>query len=134
MKPMRKFNVYDLENGKVFNDLFEKSRIEYLHNLNILDTDFDINFDRIAELLKESLNIPIVLISFIDYERQWFKSCIGLNVREISREGSFCSNAIKESDIYIINDTSIHPLYKTNEFVIGHPNIKFYAGMFHKQK
>lgn len=109
----------------------EEQRINYLHNLNILDTEFDKNFDRITELLQIIFKAPIVLISLVDENRQWFKSCIGLNIRETHREVSFCSNAIKENlenDIYIVNDTLLNPLYINNYLVTGNPNIRFYAG------
>jgi K+-sensing histidine kinase KdpD len=109
----------------------EEQRINYLHNLNILDTDFDKNFDRITELLQIVFKAPIILISLVDENRQWFKSCIGLDIRETDREVSFCSNAIKENsknDIYIVNDTLLNPLYINNYLVTGNPNIRFYAG------
>lgn len=108
----------------------EEKRLNYLHNLNILDTDFDENFDRITKLLQKLLDIPIVLISLVDINRQWFKSCIGLNVRETSRELSFCSNAIKDNNksLYIINDTLKNDLYKNHDLVTGNPNIRCYIG------
>ena len=108
----------------------EEQRINYLRNLNILDTDFDKNFDRITELLQLILKTPIVLISLVDEDRQWFKSRIGLNIQKTPKEvTSFCSNAINSNDeIYVINDTLLNPLYINNELVTGKPNIRFYAG------
>jgi signal transduction histidine kinase len=107
----------------------ESTRVQYLHNLNILDTDFDVNFDRITKLLEVIFNVPIVLISLVDTKRQWFKSCIGLDVTETTREVSFCSDAIEKGDeLYIVNDAMNHPKYKLNPLVTGNPKIRFYAG------
>jgi len=110
-------------------DLNEQNRINYLHSLNILDTDYDAAFDNISNILQTYFNIPIVLISLVDTNRQWFKSCIGLNVRETEREVSFCSDAIKEdTELYIVQDTLTNDLYKNNRLVIHEPFIRFYAG------
>lgn len=114
----------NLENNNI-----EQLRLNYLYDLEILDTDFDINFDKITKLLEIYFNVPIVLLSLVDSDRQWFKSCIGLNIRETPREVSFCSDAIKNKNfIYIVNDTLNHPLYNNNVLVIGDPKIRFYAG------
>jgi GAF domain-containing protein len=106
----------------------EEKRIESLHKLQILDTDFDSAFDQITKLLETVLHVPIVLVSLVDRNRQWFKSCIGLDIRETSREVSFCSDAIKGDQIYIITDASTHPSYCNHPLVTGDPKIRFYAG------
>ena len=108
----------------------ETERLQALHELEILDTDVDSGFDRITKLLETLLEMPIVLISFVDANRQWFKSCIGIDVRETSREVSFCSDAIEAgtTELYIVNDALEHPKYKHNPLVVDDPNIRFYAG------
>lgn len=106
----------------------EENRIKYLHGLEILDSDFDMDFDRITDLLRITLRVPIALLSLVDKNRLWFKSHVGINVREIPREESFCTNAIKQDGIYVINDTLLDPLYINNSLVISHPYARFYAG------
>jgi K+-sensing histidine kinase KdpD len=107
----------------------EEKRLNSLYQLKILDTDFDAAFDQITKLVETVLQVPIVLVSLIDRNRQWFKSCIGVNIRETPREYSLCSDAIKEgNNIYMIEDALAHPLYQNNPFVTGEPNIRFYAG------
>jgi len=63
----------------------EENRVQALHNLGILDTDFSKRFDRITRMAQIILQVPIVLISLVDTDRQWFKSCQGLTVRENPR-------------------------------------------------
>lgn len=107
----------------------ELNRINDLRDLNLLDTEFEEGYDNITKLVKNLFNVPIVLISLVDLNRQWFKSCIGLDVSETSREVSFCSNALKNKNkFYIIEDTSKSELYKNHPLVINKPFIKFYAG------
>ena len=53
----------------------EASRIETLRALNILDTSAEERFDRLTRLAKRLFGVPIALVSLVDEDRQWFKSC-----------------------------------------------------------
>lgn len=106
----------------------EDERLKSLYSLKILDTNSDETFDKITRLLKTALKVPIVLISLVDKNRQWFKTCIGLDVKETSREVSFCSDAIKYDNLYIVTDASLDPKYCNNALVLENPKIRFYAG------
>ena len=46
--------------------------------------------DRIVHFAAAEFEMPIVLISLIDENRQWFKSCMGMEVRETDLNISFC--------------------------------------------
>ncbi len=73
--------------------------------------------------------MPIALISFVDKDRQWFKSHRGLPVSETSREYSFCAHALNApEEIMIIQDSRTDDRFKNNPLVTGDPNIVFYAG------
>jgi len=71
---------------------------------------------------------PVSLISLVDEKRQWFKSKIGIDDVQTGRDESFCSHAIESnSEIFEVEDASIHPLFKTNLLVLE-KGIRFYAG------
>ena len=53
----------------------EAQRIETLLSLNILDTPPEERFDRIARVAKKLFDIPVALVTLVDSNRQWFKSC-----------------------------------------------------------
>ncbi len=106
----------------------EKERLKALQKLNILDTNQEERFDRITRLAAASFNMPIVYISFIDKNRQWFKSCVGLNTKETSREASFCSHVIYEKKMIIVTDTYQDERFADNPLVLHEPHIRFYAG------
>lgn len=72
-------------------------RIEDLISYNILDTPADLNFDIIAKICAILCNTPISLINFIDKERCWLKSKIGIDINEALRDISFCNLAIKQN-------------------------------------
>lgn len=57
----------------------EGSRLKALHSLNVLDTLAEDRFDRLTRMAKAMFDVPIALVSLVDENRQWFKSCIGIN-------------------------------------------------------
>ncbi|MCM5704982.1 PAS domain S-box protein [Larsenimonas salina] len=107
----------------------EAQRLEELELFKILDTPAEADFDGLTELARAICDTPIALISLLDEKRQWFKSCIGLDVTETPREVAFCGFAILQGALYEINDTHETPHLANNPLVIGPPFIRFYAGM-----
>jgi diguanylate cyclase (GGDEF)-like protein len=106
----------------------ESTRLDTLRALNILDTSPEERFDRLTRLAKRLFGVPIALISLVDENRQWFKSCQGLDVSETPRDVSFCGHAILGDDILMIPDATLDERFHDNPLVIGDPNIRFYAG------
>jgi PAS domain S-box-containing protein len=70
----------------------------------------------------------MAIVSFVDADRQWFKSCIGLELSETPCDVAFCSHAILQTELFVIPDTLLDPRFALNPFVTGHPHIRFYAG------
>lgn len=106
----------------------EQPRIKALRSLNVLDTPPEERFDRLTRLAKRMFNVPIALVSLVDENRQWFKSCVGLDVRETPRDISFCGHAILGNEIFVINDTFKDERFSDNPLVLNEPKIRFYAG------
>src|SRR5712691_10482654 len=106
----------------------ERERLSALRRFELLDTSPEPAFDRISRLAAKLFKTPIALITLVDENRQWFKSKVGLAVRETSREHSFCAHAIHYDDLFIIEDASRDVRFSDNPFVVGPPNIRFYAG------
>ena len=106
----------------------EHVRLEALRSLNILDTCEQEHFDRVTRTAKRLFNVSISLISLIDDDRQWFKSCAGIDVKETPRDISFCGHAILDDKPFIIEDASKDLRFADNPLVTGSPNIRFYAG------
>ena len=72
----------------------EASRIDTLRALNVLDSSPEERFDRLTRLARRLFDVPIALVSLVDEDRQWFKSCQGLDATETPRDISFCGHAI----------------------------------------
>jgi len=108
--------------------LTEDTRIETLRALKILDTPPEERFDRLTRIAKCTFNVPTALVTLVDDDRQWFKSSIGMDVREIPRAISFCGHAILDDELFIVRDAKIDERFKDNPLVQGEPWIRFYAG------
>jgi len=106
----------------------EKTRIDTLRALNILDSSPQERFDRITRLAKRMFGVPVALVSLIDADRQWFLSSFGLDVPETSRDISFCGHAILGDEIFTVPDAALDPRFNDNPLVTDSPNIRFYAG------
>lgn len=106
----------------------EATRIDTLRSLNILDTSPEERFDRLTRLAKRLFGVPIALVSLVDADRQWFKSCVGLAASETPRDISFCGHAIMDDDIFLVSDALLDERFHDNPLVIGDPNVRFYAG------
>jgi diguanylate cyclase (GGDEF)-like protein len=106
----------------------EQDRLLALHSLGILDTVSEERFDRYTRLAQRIFDVPIALVSLVDSNRQWFKSCQGLDVSETDRASSFCSHAIRKDEVMIVRDTMKDDRFIENSLVTGDPNIRFYAG------
>lgn len=111
-------------------EFLEKSRLGIIQGLGILDTDPEEEFDEITKTLSKVLKVPIALVSIVDKNRQWFKSNVGLDVRETSRDVSFCNNLVvaQSKSALVVEDATQNMLFKDNSLVLEKPNIRFYAG------
>jgi len=106
----------------------EERRLASLRSLSILDTEPEGRFDRITRLASALFNAPIALISLVDEDRQWFKSCSGLNVKETSRDAAFCAHVVHDREPMIIEDAFLDARFADNPLVTNEPRIRFYAG------
>lgn len=108
----------------------ERARQKSLYSINILDTLPEKDYDQITQLASYICGTEISVISFIDNDRQWFKSQIGLGTSETSRDVSFCGHAInRPHEIFEIENAVEDTRFHDNPLVTGDPNIRFYAGV-----
>src|SRR3989344_7624490 len=107
----------------------ELTRIASLYALNILDTPTEERFDRLTKTATQIFHVPISTLTLIDANREWFKSCQGLNQTEGDRAISFCGHALVEDEILVIKDAKEDPRFSDNPMVTGEPYIRFYAGV-----
>lgn len=106
----------------------EERRIASLRELKILDTEPEERFDRVTRLAAALFGVPMALISLVDENRQWFKSCVGLSAKETPRDAAFCAHVVYTRKPMIVVDTLQDARFADNPLVINDPRIRFYAG------
>lgn len=107
----------------------ENKRMEALHRIAILDTKPEERFDILTREAVEKLKVPMSMVSILDTDREWYKSCIGFQKREGERSVSFCGHALLATNIFIVEDTLKDPRFADNPMVTSYPFIRFYAGV-----
>jgi len=107
----------------------EAARLEFLRSLDVLDTAPGEAFDRFTRVLAELLQVPIALISLVDADKQWFKSKVGLDVCETSRDIAFCAHALHADGALVVEDATADVRFHDNPLVMGAPFLRFYAGI-----
>lgn len=107
----------------------EDERLRALYQLAILDSPREQSYDDIAQLAMMICNVPISVVTLIDQDRQWFKTCLGLDGTETPRDVAFCAHAIlTPDDVLEVEDATQDPRFSDNPLVTGEPFIRSYAG------
>jgi len=106
----------------------ESERLAALKSYQVLDTAGEQSYDDITALAAHICEVPIAMISLVDEARQWFKSKVGLEQQETSREIAFCAHAILKHEPLIVRDAVKDCRFSENPLVTGEPHIRFYAG------
>jgi two-component system, cell cycle sensor histidine kinase and response regulator CckA len=106
----------------------EGRRLAALRALGILDTPPARHFDRITALAQRLFDAPIAVVTFVDAQRQWFKSHPGLKVSETPRERAFCATTIAGDAVLVVPDARADPRFAQGPLVTEEPFVRFYAG------
>ncbi|HEX7667240.1 MAG TPA: ATP-binding protein [Polyangiaceae bacterium] len=107
----------------------EEKRLRALRTYEIVDTIPEPAFDEIVALAAELCDVPIALMTLIDDKRQWFKSAIGTEERSTARELAFCAHTIEHDGVMVVSDATKDERFAGNPMVVGHPHVRFYAGV-----
>src|SRR5260370_487879 len=106
----------------------EAERLNALREYDVLDTPAEQVFDDLTALAAHICNAPISLISLVDEHRQWFKSRVGMRLRETARDEAFCAYTILETGIFVVPDATHDDRFMEKPLVTGELGIRFYAG------
>ena len=110
-----------------------QDRLDALHATGLVDSDVSPSFDRLARLASHVLHAPVALVSLVDRDRQFFKSCIGMPEPWASERGSplshsFCQHAVASREPLIVTDSREHPGLREN-LAIRDMGVIAYAGI-----
>jgi diguanylate cyclase (GGDEF)-like protein len=107
----------------------ELARQAALYALGVLDTAPEEEFDRIARLAQRLLGVSSAIVSFMDYDRQWYKARVGVDATEAARPETFCTHVIADGQPLLVEDARLDPRFADNPHVVTEPGVRFYAGV-----
>jgi GAF domain-containing protein len=119
------------ETEEVMRPLIPQDEAERLVELRLsgaVDSTPEERFDKITRMAQRMFKAPFAAVSFVEGDRQWFKSKQGLALPDTSRDHSFCGHAINSSEVYVVEDAVLDPIFAQNPMVLEEPRIRFYAG------
>ena len=111
----------------------DSDRLDALRATGLLDSDVTPAFDRLARVAAQVLNAPVALVSLVDSDRQYFKSCLGLpepwaSQRQVPLSHSFCQHAVATREPLLVTDSREHELLRDNP-AIRDMGVIAYAGI-----
>lgn len=121
-------NVSIVPNPDALSGDSEMLRLEALHRYAILDTLPEASFDDLTRLTARLCGTPMALLTLIDSDRQWFKSNVGLDLRQAPRTFSFCDEAIRGNAVFIVADAEADARFRESPLVRAAPRVRFYGG------
>ena len=109
------------------------ARLSALQRLGLLDTPPEAAFDRLTRLACRVLRAPVGLVSLVDRDRQFFKSCVGLpepfaSARETPVSHSFCQHVVATGKPLIVENARTNPLVQLNP-AVEEMGVVAYAGI-----
>lgn len=107
----------------------EAERQAALDECGILDTLPEQAYYEIVALAASICEAPIASMSLIDRDREWIKAIVGVEVKEVPREVSFCAHTILTPEMMVVHDALDDDRFANNQFVTNAPHIRFYAGV-----
>jgi signal transduction histidine kinase len=106
----------------------EELRLKDLLSYDILDSSNESDYDELLQLTTHICDCHSATITFVDKERQWFKSRINVPHAEGPRDISFCAHTILQEKIMVVNNAKEDKRFYDNPDVTGGLEIAFYAG------
>ncbi|MEM7556636.1 MAG: GAF domain-containing sensor histidine kinase [Cyanobacteria bacterium P01_A01_bin.84] len=107
--------TFVLKDGWGSQEVKEKQRLNALSELSLRQAETIPVFEEATQTAAHFLDAPICVLGFMDDERHWFKSAVGLSrlglmnqlaqTRQLMRGESFCATVVETSGFVMINDT-----------------------------
>ncbi len=114
-------------------ELSRPTRLHALERAHLLDTPPEEPYDHLARFTARLHDVPIVLMSILDRQRQFFKAQVGLpepvsTTRQTPLSYSFCQWVVTADDDLVVEDARRHLVLCANNATIE-AGIVAYAGV-----
>lgn len=131
--------LFALRDGWDSPETRELQRLKALSDLGLRQPETIPVFEEATQTAAHFLEAPISILGFVDQERHWFKSAVGLSrlglmnylaqSRQLSRRESFCTKVVESYQVFVVNDTHklTDPLLASSKLVQDY-GIRAYLG------
>jgi hypothetical protein len=114
-------------------ELGRADRLRALERARLLDSPPEEPFDRLAHFMGQLLDVPVVLMSIVDRQRQFFKAQVGLPeplsaTRQTPIAHSFCQWVVTGNEALVVEDARCDLLLSANPATVE-MGIVAYAGV-----
>ena len=105
----------------------EAGRLKLLRQTEVLDTPPEVHFDNLTQLAAQTCEAPVALVSFVDADRVWFKSKLGTDAPQCTRDDSYCGHVVNERKLVLCLDTTADWRFSDSPFT-RQAGFRFYMG------
>ncbi|MBW4041818.1 MAG: protein kinase [Acidobacteria bacterium] len=105
----------------------EPERLAAVRRVSVLDTRTDEAIERIVRLARRLLQVPLVLVSIVDGDREWFLSHGGLHVAQVPRNASFAAETVSTGEGWTAADLREDPRAEGHPLLAADPELRAYA-------
>jgi len=107
----------------------EARRLAILDALQLIGSEPEAEYDSIASLAAQLLDMPHAGIALVDADRYWLKAHVAMAAQEMPRHDAFCDQVISDDAELIIDDLASDSRFRESPLVTAGPQLRFYAGM-----
>jgi hypothetical protein len=98
-------------------------RLKAVHSSGLLDGPAEAGFDRLTRVAARALDAPVAMLTVVDEDRQYLKSCVGLaepwaSKREMPLSHSFCQHVVGSGEPLVVCDAREHPLLRGSMAIV----------------
>ena len=84
--------------------------------------------EEIVELARTICGMPLGFLTLLDERHLWFRVSEGFKLDEVPREVAFCAYAIRQTELFVVQDALADLRFASNPLVNAEPAIRFFAG------
>jgi len=107
----------------------EGDRLAQLRDFAVLEAEPDEDCDRLVRLAATLCGAPMAALTFVDADRQYYCSRVGIPLAQVPRVRGLCAHAILDADRLLeVGDTAQVPWFDTQLFGAAHAGVRHYAG------
>lgn len=107
----------------------ETMQLAEFHSHETFGTPIEERFERLTRLGRQLFRVPVIAITAIADQTQWFKSVLGWEVTELPLKDSLCRQVVESAKPVLIGDLLRNPQFATHPLVAKQPAFRFYCGI-----